>query len=304
MCISYYPNRGERKEKKMSMKSISLVVAVLLVVSAVPAGAQEKLGDLVAQYGYDWMIGKWAATGDDGSQVDLEYKWILDKCAMCVNLKIGEFEYHGLIMFVSSSEEIVQIGADNMGATWKGTWGEDYEGAVNRNERVEPDGTTQTMDMVFVKIDSNSFKVKQYPVESGGYRASQASGEITFKRQKADTAQKTEKGSELDGTWVGTAGGGYGEWTFIISEGKVEVKGPDSEYYAGTVKLNTSTNPKQADFKINKCSLADYIGETSLSIYKLEGKKLTLAASEPGSMGRPYDLESGGDAMVFSLTRK
>lgn len=288
----------------MSVKSISLAVAVLLVFSMVPAGAQEKLGDLVAQYGYDWLIGKWAATSDDGQSVDVEYKWILDKYAMCVNVTIGEFKYHGLIMFVPSREEIIQIGADNMGATWNGTWGEDYEGAVNRNVRTEPDGTTQTMDMVFIKVDNNSFKVKEYSVESGGYRASQARGETTFKRQKADMAQKSEKGAELDGTWVGTAGGEYGEWTFIISEGKVEVKGPDSEYYAGTVKLNTSSNPKQADFKINKCSLADYIGETSLSIYKLEGNKLTLAASEPGSVSRPYSMESGGDAMVFSLTRK
>ncbi|MFC1635748.1 hypothetical protein ACFL5Z_12995 [Planctomycetota bacterium] len=285
----------------MSLRSISLAITVLLVVSAVPAGAQENLGDLISQYGYDWMIGKWAATGDDGSQVELEYKWILDKCAMCINLKMGEFKYHGLIMFMPSSEEVVQVGADNMGATWKGTWGEDYEGAVNRNERTEPDGTKQTMDMVFIKVDNNSFKVKQYPVESGGYRASQASGEITFKRQKADTAKK---GGELDGTWVGTAGGGYGEWTFTISKGKVEVKGPDSELYAGTVTVNIKTNPKQADFKINKCSLPEYEGQTSLSIYKLEGNKLTLAASEPGSMNRPYNLESGGEAMVFSLKRK
>ena len=28
----------------------------------------EKLGDLVAQYGYDWLVGKWAATADNGQQ--------------------------------------------------------------------------------------------------------------------------------------------------------------------------------------------------------------------------------------------
>jgi uncharacterized protein (TIGR03067 family) len=124
---------------------------------------------------------------------------------------------------------------------------------------------------------------------------------LTFKRQKVVTAKK---GAELDGTWVGTAGGSYGEWTFAISKGKVEVKGPDGEYYSGTMTLNTKTKPKQVDFKINKCSLTDYIGETSLGLYKLDGNKLTIAASEPGSMYRPYGLESGGDAMVFSLTRK
>ena len=277
------------------------MIVALLVVSAVPVRAQENLGDLVAQYGYDWMIGKWAATGDDGQQVELEYKWILDKCAMCVNVKIGDFKYHGLIMFVPSREEIVQLGADNMGATWNGTWTEDYEGAVNRNQRLQPDGTTQTMDLIFIKVDNNSFKIKEYPVEEGGYRASQARGETIFKRQKADTAKE---GGVLDGTWVGTAGGGYGEWTFTISEGKVEVKGPDSEYYSGTVKVNTNTNPKQVDFKINKCSLPEYVNETSLGIFKLDGNKLTLVAAEPGSMMRPYSLESGGDAMIFSLSRR
>ena len=160
------------------------------------------------------------------------------------------------------------------------------------------------MDMIFIKIDNNSFKVKQYAVDSDGFRASQARSEMTFKRLKEDTAKKAKKGGELDGTWVGTADGGYGEWTFKISGSKVEVKGPESESYVGTVKLNTKTNPKQADFKITECSMPEYVGETSLGIYKLEGNKLILVASEPGSMSRPYDLESGGQAMLFSLTRK
>jgi len=288
----------------MSMKSISLVIAVLLAVSAVESRAQEKLGDFVAEYGYDWMLGKWAASGDDGRQVELEYKWILDKCAMCVNVKIGDFKYHGLIMLVPFREEIVQIGADNMGGTWNGTWTEDSEGAVNRNHRLKADRTTQTMDLVYIKVDNNSFKVKEYPVESG-YRASQARGETTFKRQKEDAAQKSEMGTELEGTWVGTDAAGYGaEWTFIISKDKVEVKSPEADFYSGTVTLNTKTNPKQVEFKIEKCSLPEYVGETSLGIYKLDGNKLTLATTEPGSINRPAFFDSGGEVMLFSLTKR
>jgi uncharacterized protein (TIGR03067 family) len=286
------------------MKSISLVIAVLLAVSAVESRAQEKLGDFVAEYGYDWMIGNWSASRDDGGQVELEYKWILDKCAMCVNVKIGDFKYHGLIMLVPSREEIIQIGADNMGGTWNGTWTEDSEGAVNRNHRLEADGTTQTMDLVYIKVDNNSFKVKEYPVESG-YRASQARGETMFKRQKEDTAQTSKLDSELEGTWAGTDAGGYGdEWTFIISKGKVEVKSPEADFYSGTVTLNTKTNPKQVEFKIEKCSLPEYVGETSLGIYKLDGNKLTLATTEPGSINRPAFFDSGGEVMLFSLTKR
>ena len=287
----------------MSMRSISLVIVVLLAIFAVPAGAQEKLGDYVAEYGYDWMIGKWSASRDDGRQVELEYKWILDKCTMCVDVKMGDFKYHGLIMLVPSREEIIQIGADNMGGTWNGTWTEDSDGAVNRNHRLEPDGTTQTMDHVYIKVDNNSFKVKEFPVKSG-YRSSQASGETTFKRQIAATAQKSVTGSELEGTWVGTDAGGYEEWTFVISSGKVEVKGPESVFYSGTITLNDKTNPKQAEFKIERCSLPEYVGETSLGIYKLQANKLTLAANEPGSINRPAFFDSGGEVMLFSLTKR
>jgi len=285
------------------MRSISLVIVVLLAIFAVPAVAQEKLGDFVAEYGYDWMIGNWSASRDDGGQVELEYKWILDKCTMCVDVKIGDFKYHGLVMLVPSREEIIQIGADNMGGTWNGSWTEDYDGAVNRNQRLDPDGTTRTIDHVYIKVDNNSFKVKEFPVESG-YRSSQASGETTFKRQKAATAQKSVTGSELEGTWVGTDAGGYDEWTFVISSGKVEVKGPESAYYSGVMTLNDKTNPKQAEFKIDKCSLPEYVGETALSIYKLEGKKLTLAASEPGSLYRPAFFDSTGGVMLLSLTKR
>ena len=288
----------------MSMRNIFLVIAVLLAVCSVESRAQDKLGDLLAEYGYDWMIGKWSATSDDGGQVELEYKWILDKNAMCVNVKMGDFKYHGMIMYVPSKEEVVQLGADNMGGTWNGTWTEDYEGAVNRNHRLDTYGATETMDMVYTKVDNNSFKVKQYSVENGS-RASQSKGELTFKRQKVKAMQKAKKGSELDGTWVGTTDGEYwGQWTFVISMGKVEIKGPDSIFYSGTVTLNTRANPKQADFKIDNCSQPEYVGETSLGIYKLEGNKLTLVASEPAYMSRPAFFESGGRAMLFPLIRQ
>ena len=288
----------------MSVRSISLVIAVFLAVFTVPAGAQVKLGDVVAENGYDWMLGKWAATDDNGRKVGLEYKWILDKYAMSVSVNIGDFKYNGLIMLVPSREEIIQVGADNMGGTWNGTWDEDYEGAANRNKRLEADGTTQTMDLVYIKIDNNSFKVKEYPVDDSGYRGSEARGEITFKRQKEDAAQATAGGTELEGTWVGTDASAMGEWTFVISKGKVEVRGPESAFYAGTVTLGDKTNLKQVDFKIDKCSFPQYVGETSLGIYKLDGNKLTLAASEPGSFSRPAFFNSTGGVMLFSLTKR
>jgi hypothetical protein len=177
----------------MNLRRMCLVVSVILIGSVAPAGAQEKLGDFISQYGYDWIIGKWLATNENGRTYELEYKWGLDKHIVLVDVKIGDFEYHGMVMFVPSREEITQIGADNMGGTWKGTWDEDSEGAVNRNEYLKADGTTSQIEHVYVKIDANSFKVKEYPVEAAGYRASNARGELTFKRQKPTEAQKPKE---------------------------------------------------------------------------------------------------------------
>jgi len=149
------------------------------------------LGDLLAQYGYEYMIGRWQARNDEaGTDIDVQYKWALDKNAVLVDAKVGQLEYCGMITLAPSGEEVVQVGADNRGGTWKSTWSESYDGAVNRHEMLRPEGTTEKIEHVYSKIDKDSFKVKEYAVESGGYRASSPRGETTFKRRAAETSQK------------------------------------------------------------------------------------------------------------------
>jgi len=166
--------------------SAFLICLTVLTMSSVPAVAQESLGELVTQAGYDAVIGKWKGTDDQGQSCTLEYKWALDKHVITVDVTMGDLRYHGMIMFVPSRQEVIQVGADNMGGTWNGTWDEDYEGLANRSERLQSDGTKQRMEHVYITVDENTFKVKEYPVESDGWRASSPRGEMTFKRQKAN----------------------------------------------------------------------------------------------------------------------
>ena len=92
---------------------------------------------------------------------------------------------------------------------------------------------------------------------------------------KTDNAKVLSDIDKLQGTWIGTEiGGGGGDWTFVITGDKIDVKGPDPQAYSGTLKLNPDTEPKQADFVIEKCAHEPYIGTTALSIYKIEGDKL------------------------------
>jgi hypothetical protein len=141
------------------------------------------LGDLISEGGYEWLVGKWVATKDERTY-ELEHKPILDKHAAQVDVKIGDFQYEGIVMYVPARQEILQIGADNMGGTWKGTWEEDYEGAVHKVAVTRADGTTQKMQLVYIKGDNDTLKTKEYPVDTSGERASTPRDELTFKRQK------------------------------------------------------------------------------------------------------------------------
>ena len=130
----------------------------------------QKLGDVVASGGYEWLIGKWA--GNENSQTyELEYKPILDKHAASVDMKIGNFKYFGMITYVASRQEVVEFGADTLGRTWKMVWEQEGSDLVNKTELTKPDGTTQKLQHVFTKIDNDAFQAKLYEIVTGGSRA-------------------------------------------------------------------------------------------------------------------------------------
>jgi len=163
--------------------------------AAVPAAATtqsgrsteyQKLGDLVAQGGYDWMLGKWLASDNDG-QYGLEHTWALDKHAALVDMKMGDFTYHGMIMCVPSRQEIIQVGADNAGGVWTGVWEQTGEGATHKIQYTGADGMTRKMEHAYSKTDNDTFQVKEF-----GSQSSEARRTLTFKRQKAAPAAATK----------------------------------------------------------------------------------------------------------------
>jgi len=186
-------SNGSRNSEPMSKLTYKRQPAAT-AVSATSEGQSgqstdyQKLGDLVAEGGYEWLAGKWLAAENDQKYL-LEHSWTLDKHAMVVDLKMGDFVYHGMVIYRPVSQEITQIGADSMGGIWKGTWDQGEEGATHRVEYTRPDGTTRRMEHVYVKVDNDTFKVKEYPV-TDGTRASETSRTLTFQRQKAPAETK------------------------------------------------------------------------------------------------------------------
>ncbi len=179
----------QAREDTMKAKSIVLLVMGLAAILAGPAAAQDTLGDLVAQGGYDWLAGRWVATTDEGQEVTFEQRWVLDRHAIVSSFQMGDLAYQGLIVYVPYREEILQIGADNKGGAWSGVWRDEYGTAVYRMERKQPDGEIQRAEIVHSRIDVDTLKATMYPIESNGYRASQPWATLTYKRQKAGAPQ-------------------------------------------------------------------------------------------------------------------
>ncbi len=110
---------------------------------------------------------------------------------------------------------------------------------------------------------------------------------------------------KLQGTWVGTELGREGEVTLLVTENKMDFKGAHpQEWYKGSIVLNEEPEPKQADFTIEECPAANYVGTIAKTIYKLEDGVLTMAGSEPGTEPRPdsFDSDPSGATRVFELT--
>ena len=180
--------------KTARLRNTLLVLAAVFVILAAGVRAQEqKLGDLVKEYGFDWMIGKWMAETDEGWKIQIEYKWELDKHLVTSRFKMGEYESLAMIFYNAAQETVVQVGVDNRGGSSKGEWQGEADKAILKSEYTGTDGETRKMGVVHSKVDADTMKVGVYRVEDTGELAEEPWGELEYKRQK-EQAPKKESG--------------------------------------------------------------------------------------------------------------
>jgi len=182
--------------KTTRLRNTILAVSAVLFILVGGANAQQKLGDLVTEGGFDWMIGKWQATTDQGDKVDLVYKWELDKHMVSVHLKWPGYEHRSMIFYLPTEDKIVQIGADNHGGNGKGTWDADGNKAVHKYEHTGADGQTNRMGITHSKVDADTMKGEVYEVSSSGELSDYPSFTSEYKRQKEQAPKKEGDKSE------------------------------------------------------------------------------------------------------------
>lgn len=180
------------QSKRANLRNIILAAVAIFIIAATCANAQQKLGDLVSEGGFDWIIGNWEATSDEGDKIELVYKWELDKNMVSMLLKWPNNEYRAMIFYKPTEDKIVQVTVDNKGGTGTGTWEPDGNKAVLKHEHTGSDWQTSKMGFVHSKVDDDTMRWEIHELSSSGELADYSSYNIEFKRQK-ETKPATEK---------------------------------------------------------------------------------------------------------------
>ena len=184
---------NERRTAKVSIGKTVLWVTAILIIWSGSAVAQQSFRDLAKEYGVDWLAGRWTATTDDGTEIQLVYRWELEGHLLSVELKMGEYVSRGMIFFIPGEEKVIQVGVDNRGGRSKGTWEEQDGKLVSKNENIDTEGNVQKSAAVFSKVDAKTIKIALYALDQYDELNDESWGSLDFKRQVKKTTKKTDK---------------------------------------------------------------------------------------------------------------
>ncbi len=106
----------------------------------------------------------------------------------------------------------------------------------------------------------------------------------------------------MQGTWKGrsVSDNPQHQVVFVVSGSHFDFhdETETNNWYKGTFTLNEDASPRRFIAKITECPFPQYVGKTSMAIYKIEKGTLRIAANEPGKEGAPEDFDSEGAACI------
>jgi len=180
---------NKQQNAKLNMAKTALLALAVLIILSGSAMAQQSLRDLTQEYGGGWLIGRWAATTNDGTEITLVYRWILDGHAIIVDMKMGEYASHSMIYYVPDDEKATAISVDNQGGRAKGTWVAQDDKLISKTERIDADGNAQKSGAVYSKVDNKTIKIALYGLNDYDELSDEPWFSMDFKRQ----ARKIQK---------------------------------------------------------------------------------------------------------------
>ena len=144
---------------------------------------QESLKDMVEQQGLSWMVGRWKATTDDGTEILLSYLWAVKGHTMISSFKMGERESLGMIYLDMDAQQGKQISVDSRGRVTRATWEAEYGEAISKTTMTNEYGEATDVGIAYSKVDEATINVALYGLDNGELSDSSVF-EINFKKAK------------------------------------------------------------------------------------------------------------------------
>ncbi len=181
---------NKKRTVKVSRRMTALLALAVLIILGGSVIAQQSLREVAQEYGGDWLAGRWTATTDEGTEILLVYRWILDGHAMIVDIKMGEYASHGMIYYVPDDEHATAIGVDNRGGRAKGTWVAQDGKLISKSEHIDAEGNVRKSGTVYTKVDNKTIKIALYGLTENDELNDEPMFTMDFKRQAKKTTKK------------------------------------------------------------------------------------------------------------------
>jgi len=181
---------NERRTVKVSLgKTIFWATAILIILTSSTV-AQQSLRDIAKEYGTDWLVGQWTATTDDGTVIQLVYRWELNGHLVTVDFKMGEYASRGMIFYVPGEEKATGLSVDNRGGSTKATWEAQDDKLVSKSEHVDAEGEVRKYATVYSKVDTKTIKIALYGLDQDDELTDEPWFTMDYKRK---ASKKTDK---------------------------------------------------------------------------------------------------------------
>ena len=146
-------------------------------------GESKSVGEILKENKLDWIAGKWVGMTDANEKAEAEFELEMDGYALSIEARVGKYEYTGLGYYVASKNTIVNIGVDNGGRSFGGSWIVDGDKLLLKIEQMGRDGSMKYFDRYLSRVDEDTMKSVTYSVIDDK-RSDEPIGVLEFKRKK------------------------------------------------------------------------------------------------------------------------
>lgn len=165
------------------IKTVNIWLVLVMAAMAQGAGEPNSVGEILKGNKLDWIAGEWEGVNDANEKAEAKFEFAANDYVLSVRAKVGKYEYEGMVYYVASKNTIVNVGVDNSGRSFGGSWMVDGDKILFKIEQTSRNGCKKLYDRYMSRVDAETMKSLTYSV-SEGKRSDEPISVMELKRKK------------------------------------------------------------------------------------------------------------------------